>query len=151
MATYGRKQRRKRKPRQPDLPGTQNRGRGGRRKGAGRKPKGKRAGVSHKTRPFVDAAHPGHITMRVVPGIARLRKDKQHRVIRKALCAVNNRAGFQVAHYCPPERTGALQFHLAPPRAWSRRDHWYWCRDNDVVIPLAWSVASGITTPWSQH
>ena len=37
--------------------------------------------------------------MRVVPGIARLRKDKQHRVIRKALCAVNNRPGFQVAEY----------------------------------------------------
>ena len=94
-----RKQPRKRQSRQPELPGTQKRGRGGRREGAGRKPKGKRAGVSHKTRPFLDAAHPLHVTMRVVPGIARLRKDKQHRVIRQALCAVNGRPGFQVAEY----------------------------------------------------
>ena len=99
MAISRRKRQKRSRSRQPELPGTQRVGRGGPRPGAGRKPKGKRAGVSHKTRPFLDAAHPVHVTMRVAVGIARLRKDKQHRVIRRALCAVNARTGFGVVEY----------------------------------------------------
>ncbi len=52
-----------RKPVQLALPVP--RARGGRRPGAGRKPKGPRAGVSHLVRPYHDAAHPAHVTLRI--------------------------------------------------------------------------------------
>ena len=47
--------------------------RGGKRRGAGRRPKGERAGVSHSERPFIEPAHPLHVTLEVRRGIASLR------------------------------------------------------------------------------
>ena len=49
-------------------------GRGGRRKRAGRKPIGRRAGVPHRARPFHDKAHPEHVTWRFVNGLPSLRR-----------------------------------------------------------------------------
>ena len=46
---------------------------GGRRKGAGRKPNGAKAGVSHLKRPVLNARHPVHVTMRLRQGLPSLR------------------------------------------------------------------------------
>src|SRR4051794_41842271 len=47
--------------------------RGGKRRGAGRKPKGPRAGVSHARRSGLLSRHPVHATMRVLPHVWNLR------------------------------------------------------------------------------
>ena len=43
--------------------------RGGKRRGAGRPPKGTRAGSPHKERPFLHARYPVHVTLRVVGAV----------------------------------------------------------------------------------
>src|SRR5687768_11179368 len=48
--------------------------RGGKRPGAGRPPKGKRAGSPHKRRPILKARNPVHLVLRVVPRIGKLRR-----------------------------------------------------------------------------
>src|ERR1044071_9241390 len=48
--------------------------RGGKRRGAGRPPKGKRAGSPHKERPFLHARYPVHVTLRVVGAVGNLRR-----------------------------------------------------------------------------
>lgn len=58
---------------------------GGRRKGAGRKPKGDRAGVSHRPREAVTGRHPAHVTMRVRREVWNLRSRRAYRVIERAL------------------------------------------------------------------
>jgi REP element-mobilizing transposase RayT len=73
--------------------------RGGKRKGAGRKPKGANAGVSHLRRPEFKARHPVHITMRVLPGVGFLRGYSRRRAIENALREVKLRFGMRVVHY----------------------------------------------------
>ena len=46
---------------------------GGKRRGAGRKPKGERAGVSHAKRPEINPRHPLHVTLKLEAGISTLR------------------------------------------------------------------------------
>lgn len=75
------------------------RARGGRRPGAGRPPNGLRAGVSHLRRPSLSAAHPLHVTLRVVPGVRSLRGSSLFRVIRRALAAASCRFGFRLVHF----------------------------------------------------
>jgi hypothetical protein len=48
--------------------------RGGKRRGAGRPPKGARAGSPHKTRPPLNPRHPVHVTLRAVAAVGNLRK-----------------------------------------------------------------------------
>ena len=57
---------------------------GGKRKGAGRKPRGSRAGVSHRTRPFHEKNHPVHVTLRVRNDVAKLRNRTLWRLFREA-------------------------------------------------------------------
>ncbi len=59
--------------------------RGGKRPGAGRKPKGSRAGVTHVRRAELDPTKPLHITLRVAAAIAALCTERGYRAIRKAL------------------------------------------------------------------
>src|SRR6266404_3906666 len=73
--------------------------RGGKREGAGRKPNGDKAGVSHARRPAFKARHPVHVTMRVVPGVGFLRGYSRRRAIEEALRAVKLRFGMRVVHY----------------------------------------------------
>ena len=47
--------------------------RGGKRKGSGRKPGGRRASERHKTRPEHKRANPVHVTMRIDPAVGRMR------------------------------------------------------------------------------
>ena len=74
--------------------------RGGKREGAGRKPKnGVSAGVSHASRPQFKSRHPVHVTMRVRPGVGFLRGYSRRRAIEDALREVKLRFGMRVVHY----------------------------------------------------
>jgi REP element-mobilizing transposase RayT len=55
--------------------------RGGRRRGAARKPAGERAGVSHARRATVTRHTPAHVTLRVLPAMARLRSRSGGRLV----------------------------------------------------------------------
>src|SRR5215470_17236114 len=72
---------------------------GGKRKGAGRKPKGENAGVAHDRRPEFKARHPVHVTMRMLSGVGFLRGFKFKQAIEDALRAAKERFGMRVVHY----------------------------------------------------
>jgi len=65
---------------------------GGRRRGAGRKPNGPRAGVSHLSRPNLAARFPVHVTLRLRDGIPSLRTGRMHAALRSCLAEANARA-----------------------------------------------------------
>ena len=73
---------------------------GGRRKGAGRRRvlSGKRR-VSHRRRRSFSARFPLHVTTRIRDDVPRLRNGKLCRVIRRALIAVLDEAGFRVCEF----------------------------------------------------
>src|SRR5215468_744013 len=54
---------------------------GGRRRGAGRKPAGAKAGVSHFRRPEVCPRHPVHVTMKLRGGLPNLRHKALARLV----------------------------------------------------------------------
>jgi hypothetical protein len=72
---------------------------GGRRKNAGRKPKGRTAGVSHATRPELARRHPVHVTLRVRREVYNLRSQRCFRIIRGAFVAQKGRNGFRLNHF----------------------------------------------------
>ena len=93
----------KKQPQQGVLPFRQN---GGRRKGAGRKPKGERAGVSHAPRAPLAARFPAHVTMKLLRGLPRLRSKSEYAALRAAFaagctgCARATSGGtFRLCHY----------------------------------------------------
>jgi hypothetical protein len=57
---------------------------GGKRKGAGRKPKGLRAGARHEPRPEIDEASVLHVVLRVTPEVGNLRRPALYRALRDA-------------------------------------------------------------------
>ena len=90
------RRRSKTKPRQGDLPFRQN---GGRRAGAGRKPNGEKAGVSHRARAPLAARFPAHVTMKLQRGLPRLRSRSEYAALRAAFAAGCDRHGFRLTHY----------------------------------------------------
>ena len=74
-------------------------GHGGKRRGAGRKPKGDRAGVSHRPRAGLAAAFPVHVTMRARAHVWNLRSRRAFGVVGESLAAIRERAGFRVVHF----------------------------------------------------
>jgi putative transposase len=72
---------------------------GGRRRGAGRKPKGERAGVPHGVRAPLAARFPVQVTMRVKAGLPSLRGLREHAALRAAMTAGCERGGFRLVHY----------------------------------------------------
>ncbi|MSR60912.1 MAG: hypothetical protein EXS08_00500 [Planctomycetes bacterium] len=72
---------------------------GGKRRGAGRKPKGEHAGVSHRRRPRLAARHAVLVTMRVAAGLPSLRTDATHEIVRGAIAEVSERGDFRVIVY----------------------------------------------------
>jgi hypothetical protein len=58
--------------------------RGGRRRGAGRKPRGARAGVAHRPRPSIRRNTPVHVTVRLVPEVGNVRRFKLAPAMRRA-------------------------------------------------------------------
>jgi REP element-mobilizing transposase RayT len=72
---------------------------GGRRKGAGRKPNGDKAGVSHLRRPKVSRHTPLHVTLRLCSGLPNLRSGALSKVVFAALAAGKLQDGFALVHY----------------------------------------------------
>ena len=73
--------------------------RGGAREGAGRKPNGARAGVSHLTRPVLAARFPVHVTWRMDREVWNLRSRRCFSVMQRAMYAGATRFGFRLVHY----------------------------------------------------
>ena len=72
--------------------------RGGKRRGAGRKPKGRRAGSPHKARPELLARHPVHVVLRVIGAVGNLRRRFTYRAIREATLTTARREDFRIVH-----------------------------------------------------
>jgi REP element-mobilizing transposase RayT len=72
--------------------------RGGKRRGAGRKPKGARAGERHEARPELKPYHALHVVMRVAPEVGSLRRRKLYKAMRNATIAAALRERFRIVH-----------------------------------------------------
>jgi hypothetical protein len=87
----------------------ENQGRGGARKGAGRKPKGDVALVSHGPRRALAHRFPVHVTVKLRRGLPRLRRNAEHAALRAAFSAgcrgtrsfriSGAEAAFRLCHY----------------------------------------------------
>jgi hypothetical protein len=77
--------------------------RGGPRKGAGRPPKGEVAGVSHARRAALAARFPVHVTVKLAPGLPRLRRRTERGVLLAAFAAgctgCKGSGAFRLCHY----------------------------------------------------
>ncbi|HVS08417.1 MAG TPA: transposase [Planctomycetota bacterium] len=72
---------------------------GGARAGAGRKPKGERALVSHRRREPLASRYPVHVTMRLREGLPNLRRSGEIRAVCDAFRTGAERFGFRLNHY----------------------------------------------------
>jgi len=72
---------------------------GGKRPGAGRKPKKDKAGVSHLARRRFSRSQPAHVTMRTLPGVGFLRAWRLFQAITGALRDARQRFGLRVVHF----------------------------------------------------
>src|SRR2546430_526040 len=72
---------------------------GGKRKHAGRKPSGARAGVIHASRPILSKHHPVHVTWRMLPHVWNLRSRRSFRELSAAFAEACNRDGFRLIHF----------------------------------------------------
>jgi REP element-mobilizing transposase RayT len=72
--------------------------RGGKRRGAGRKPKGRRAGSPHKKQPALHSRYPVHVTLRVVAAVGNLRRRFAYRAVREATLTTARRGDFRIVH-----------------------------------------------------
>jgi REP element-mobilizing transposase RayT len=73
--------------------------RGGKRRGAGRKPKGARAGVSHRRRPVIHKKTPVHVTVRLAPEVGNVRKRRFVNAMRQAFRAGKVKGGFRICQF----------------------------------------------------
>src|SRR5215470_5509355 len=72
--------------------------RGGKRQGAGRKPKGPRAGERHAARADVKPSQPLHVVMRIAPSVGSLRHRKMYKAMRGATITAALREWFHIIH-----------------------------------------------------
>ena len=72
--------------------------RGGKRKGAGRKPKGARAGSAHQARPRIKPSQALHVVMRVVPAVGNMRRRELYKALRDATITAALREHFRIIH-----------------------------------------------------
>ena len=71
---------------------------GGKRKGAGRPPKGKRAGTTHEARQEIEARYPLHIVLRLVPEVGSMRRRKLYQAVRDATVVAAIRERIRIVH-----------------------------------------------------
>ena len=71
---------------------------GGKRRGAGRKPNGKRARECHAARPEFKASQPLHIVMRVVREVGSLRRREMYKALREATITAAMRERLRIVH-----------------------------------------------------
>src|SRR5690606_23449686 len=91
--------------------------RGGKRKGAGRKPKGPRPGVPHERREDVPSSAPIHVTVTVCKGVPNLRSRKAVRVVKTCIQLAKERLGVRLldpGEPHPPDRGGAKPLRALP-------------------------------------
>jgi REP element-mobilizing transposase RayT len=72
---------------------------GGKRKGAGRKPKGEKAGVPHARREKLAERYPVHVTLRIAAGLPSLRARRACATLRRCLAAGAERLGFRLTQF----------------------------------------------------
>ncbi|HSS02451.1 MAG TPA: transposase [Kofleriaceae bacterium] len=72
--------------------------RGGKRRHAGRKPKGTRAGSPHQARPTIKANQALHVVMRVVPEVGSMRRRELYKAVRDATLIAALRERFRIVH-----------------------------------------------------
>jgi REP element-mobilizing transposase RayT len=72
---------------------------GGKRKGAGRKPKNAEPGMPHRQRSAKKRGEPLHITVRLADGLPSLRRGGALKVVLAALSASSDRHGMRIVHY----------------------------------------------------
>ncbi len=72
---------------------------GGRRAGAGGRPKGDKAGVSHRQRAALAARFPAHVTVKLQRSLPKLRRRREYAALRGAFAAGSARGGFRLCHY----------------------------------------------------
>jgi hypothetical protein len=94
--------------------------RGGKRAGAGRKPNGPRAGVSHLRRPALSHRFPVHVTHVLRPDIAPLRTRFLYPIVRRALCASCERRTFRIVQFSVMDDHLHLLIEAADERALGR-------------------------------
>ncbi len=73
--------------------------RGGPRPGSGPKPKGAKAGVSHRTRAATAASYPAHVTVKLQRLLPLLRRPREYATLRKCFAKGCDRMGFRLIHY----------------------------------------------------
>jgi len=88
-----------RRTQQIKLPLKESFGWGGKRRNAGRKPKGEKAGVSHQSRPRLASRHPIHVTTRLVPEVGSLRTKDRMKLLKRCFRAGCKRPGFRLVHW----------------------------------------------------
>ncbi len=93
---------------------------GGKRRGAGRKPKGKRAGASHLRRPLLSGRAPLIVTLPLVPAVGKLRTKTKLRALREAFAAGRERCGFRLVHYSVQQGHLHLMVEASDQQALSR-------------------------------
>jgi REP element-mobilizing transposase RayT len=71
---------------------------GGKRRGAGRKPRGSRAREHHDARPEFKSYHPLHVVMRVVPAVGSLRRRTMYKALREASITAARSEWFRIVH-----------------------------------------------------
>ena len=71
---------------------------GGKRRGAGRKPKCRQPGQPHHARPEHDHRHPVHVTLRVVGSVGGMRCRDIYLAVREATIVTARREDFRIAH-----------------------------------------------------
>ena len=71
---------------------------GGKREGAGREPKGERAGMPHVAREHFEKMRAAHVTVKVVKEVGTLRRREAYHAIRLAMQAVLKRTDFRAVH-----------------------------------------------------
>src|SRR5215470_12752406 len=72
--------------------------RGGKRKGAGRKPKGKRVGARHEARPTIKPYYALHVVMRVADAVGAMRRRTMYKAVRDASVVAAVRERFRIVH-----------------------------------------------------
>src|SRR5687768_17017688 len=93
---------------------------GGARVGAGRKPKGQVAGVSHHGRAPLSSQHPLHVTLRVERGLLSLRTGVLFGRVRRALARGRERFGFRLIQFSVQRDHLHLIVEASDQRALSR-------------------------------
>src|SRR5215468_6241389 len=71
---------------------------GGKRRGAGRKPNGRRARECHVARAEFKASQPLHVVMRVVREVGSLRRREMYKALREATITAAMRERFRIVH-----------------------------------------------------